>query len=121
MRVQTMSDFINQQMNQRQIKTVREFARFVDLNHETVNQLLDYKKGATKYPAVGTIVKLAEATNTDPCALLLLVLPEDLNITTPNREDLLLAEQIKRLPTDVRGVVDSFLVSLVQHGGNEQR
>jgi plasmid maintenance system antidote protein VapI len=118
--VRTMGEFINQQMNQRQMKTVREFARFADLNHQTVNELIEFNKEKTKYPSVATIVKLAAATNTDPCALLLLVLPEDLRVTTPSREDILLAEQIKRLPHDVRGVVDSFLVSLIQKSGDEQ-
>lgn len=118
--MENMGEFITQQMRQRQITTVREFARFVDLNHQTVNELLEYRKGETKYPAVKTIVKLAEATNTDPCALLLLVLPEDLDVTRPSSEDLLLAHQIKQLPRNVKSVVDSFLVSLIQRGGNEQ-
>lgn len=118
MAVENMGDFINEQMRQRQIGTVREFARFVDLNHQTVNELLVYRKGA-KYPNVKTIVKLASATNTDPCALLLLVLPEDLDVTAPSSEDLFLAEKIKQLPRNVRSVVDTFLVSLIQRGGNE--
>lgn len=117
--MRTMGDFINQQMDQRQIKTVREFARFANLNHQTVNELLDFSKEKSKYPSVATIVKLAAATNTDPCALLLLVLPEDFHVTTPSRDDILLAEQIKRLPPNVRGLVDSFLVSLIQKGGDE--
>lgn len=110
--INSLSDFVKLEMKRRDISSAREFARFVGISYELVNQML--KGSGAKYPKIETLLKLAEATGTDVVSLFLLVLPD--NARRANPEDLILSQRIQQLSPEFRKMIDVFVHSSTLQG-----
>lgn len=103
-----LGDFLLSEINRRNM-SIREFARFVGVNHQTMAKFLDYGDKDVGYPSVEFLIKLMKATGIDGASLLALIDP-DLPQTSP--ETLILAERIAQLPDDKRKLVDALVIGL---------
>jgi transcriptional regulator with XRE-family HTH domain len=101
--------FIEAEMKNRKLESLRRFAEFVGVSHQTMNRLM--KPTDPEMPSRRTLVKIAEATNIDIRYIVGLVEPEGLRgIAT---EAGALADKIGRLPKRdqdaIRAMVDAML------------
>jgi predicted transcriptional regulator len=116
-RVTTLAEWLLEEIQRRQM-SVREFGRFADIPHSTLNKLLnwDTTPSGDVYPALSTLVKLSNATGTDICTLVALVAPE---YTISDADALVLANRIRNLPPDGRAVVEEWLIGRLLKRGNK--
>jgi transcriptional regulator with XRE-family HTH domain len=115
MTIKTLGDFVLREIQNRQMSQ-REFARFVGVNHQTINKLLDYGEKEDTYPALDSLVKLAKATNTDICTLIALITPDV--VSQPDPEAEMIAERISKLPPNKRDAIDALILGMAL-GGNQ--
>jgi transcriptional regulator with XRE-family HTH domain len=110
MQLETLGDFIASEMRLRGM-SMRRFATFTGLNHQTVNQILHAPQDADEpdYPSIKTLIKLAEATHTPVSALLLLVVPASVRFRQLTPEAAILAQRIMELPEPVKAAIDALV------------
>lgn len=101
-----LAKFIQEEMHKRDM-SMNQFAALVGVSHTTISRLL--RPGSTIMPDLDFLAKLGEATHTDICTLVALVMPEATHV---DAEAQMLAERISRLPPDKREIVDTFLAGV---------
>jgi transcriptional regulator with XRE-family HTH domain len=110
MSIRNLGEFVLKEMQQRSM-SAREFARFTGLNHQTVNDFLnsmtDNKE--REFPSLKTLLRLAQATNTDICALIWLMLPNPESIDKVSAEDIILSQRISQLPPEMKKLVEAMI------------
>lgn len=105
-----LGDFLLEQIQRRDM-SAREFARFIGVNHQTINKFLDYGKKDVGYPSVDFIIRLAKATKTDAGTLMNLIEP---TLSTFDAKTRLIAEQLAELSEHERKMVDAFIYSITR-------
>lgn len=90
--------------------SVREFARFCgDLSHGTIFRYASGEK-QKEYPPLDTIFRIARATVTDPCEIIMMIMPDDLRSSIA-AEDRTLSLRISLLNDDWKQKIDVILAS----------
>jgi transcriptional regulator with XRE-family HTH domain len=108
MATNTFKDFLAAEIKKRDMST-REFARYVGVAHGTIGRFINHPPEVTGKPSVEFIEKLARATNTDPCLLLALVIPNTARHTAASPDALILSQRIEQLPEHLREAIDAIL------------
>ncbi|MBX3062397.1 MAG: helix-turn-helix transcriptional regulator [Anaerolineae bacterium] len=113
MTAKTLLEFLRSQMDQRHM-SAREFAHFLGVSHTTINRLIADDGDPTTAPSVEFLRKLAYATNTDICYLMLLIDPQLPNALPISADALDLSRRIAQLPAETRQVIDQLLIGLAR-------
>lgn len=110
MRDMNLRDFVQAEMNNRHM-SAREFARFVGVTHGTINNVLSFSD--EHEPSLKFLIKLAQATNVDVCALIHLIYPD--TERTVSGYSSLLANRIAELPPQTIEFIERMImVSLAE-------
>lgn len=108
MDIQTLTDFLNDQMIQRQM-SARQFAEFVGVNHALINKFRNnVPSEEVGYPAMHTLKKISDATGVSLLSLISLTFPDVKNIGG-SIEARVLAEQFSQLAPDDQAVARGFI------------
>lgn len=102
----TLAEWLLEEIDARHM-SIREFARFCNIGNQTLNNILDPRKDEEIYPSIATLIRLAQATNTDLCTLVAFIAP-DATRTSPRAR--LMAERIDRLSPEKQEIVDRYLL-----------
>jgi len=102
----TLAEFIESEIKKRDM-SIREFSRMAGLSHSTVSQYLN--EPDSRKVSIEFLVKISVATNTDLSSIVAMVYPE---LTSIDPESRIMAEQIRKLPQDKRGMLGSLLVGI---------
>lgn len=97
-----LSEFVWQEIVNRRISQ-REFADLLGVSHTTIGRIV---RGEVTDPTLGFLVKLANVTHTDICALIAIIHPEAFQSGAESR---ILADRINRLPADQRKLIELVL------------
>lgn len=101
--------FIEAEMKNRKLDSLRRFAEFVGISHQTMNRLM--RPTNPEMPSRRTLAKIAEATNVDIRFIVGLVEPDSIRGIATEAD--VLADKISRLPKRdqdaIRAMVDSML------------
>lgn len=89
--------------------SARKFAEFLGINHEVVNKFIDLEKSSHGLPSTQTIVRIAKATNTDPGALLNLIVSDTAGFNFLDADALVLSQQIRNLPDNIRAAISILI------------
>lgn len=104
----TLSEFILQDMADRGMESLREYAEFIGITHPTLSK---YVSNPHKTIQWEFLVKLSRATKTDIGILARYAAPDVAFETLPDTN--IIAERINRLPTEFRktilDMVDAYL------------
>jgi transcriptional regulator with XRE-family HTH domain len=104
----TLGEFLQAELERRDM-SIREFARFVGVNHQTIAKFLDYGSKEVGYPSADFLLKLMKATGLDGAAMMALLDP---TVAPLDPQTLILAERIAQLPPDKRRLIDALLLGL---------
>lgn len=112
----TLRSFVQDQLQQRQM-SARKFAEFVGTSPTTINKVLSFDD--TTEHTIEFLAKLATATNTDLCTLVLLVAP-----SAPRQGEYSLfvrhiANRISKLDDRWQEFFDAVLVAIAGQGSKE--
>jgi transcriptional regulator with XRE-family HTH domain len=120
MKIDTLGDFLLSEINRRDM-SIREFARFIGVNHQTVNKFMDYGTKDVGQPSVEFLIKLARGTNTHIGYIMSLIEPEVAMLPEDEMDErtLLLAQKYNRLSDSKRELVERF-VQLLDEATSEQ-
>lgn len=99
--------FIEQQLRERSM-SAREFARFVGVSSSTISRAMAHDN--TSEPSLTFLSKLANATNTDLCTLVELIVPNSRGNINP--QIIRIAERIDKLPVSAQELLDSVIFGL---------
>ena len=112
----TLRQFLQHEMRSRGM-SARQFAEFVGVANTTITRAM-YDDEEAPMPGLEFLAKLANATGTDLCTLVALIMPEAVRSVSP--EESLLASRISRLPRDQQEIVDSFILGALLKQSDEK-
>jgi hypothetical protein len=75
--------------------------------NDFLNSMTDNKE--REFPSLKTLLRLAQATNTDICALIWLMLPNPESIDKVSAEDIILSQRISQLPPEMKKLVEAMI------------
>lgn len=107
-RVKALAAFIRAEMDRREMSQ-RQFAELCGVSSATLN---GYLKGKGIDPTLGTLKKLAKATNVDLVTLIDLAFPGELHLSFPS-DVLLLARELTELRESHKAVYN-FIVTFLR-------
>jgi hypothetical protein len=111
----TFGEFLWSEIRKRSM-SAREFADFVGVTHTVINKFLNYGTSETYsgrpigYPSVEFLTKLALATHTDICYLMLLVEPSLPHTGQLSPDAMITSQRIEQLPDQVREIIDDIII-----------
>jgi transcriptional regulator with XRE-family HTH domain len=118
MKTVTLGEFLLKEINRRDM-SIREFARFVNVNHQTINKFLDYGTKDVGNPSVEFLIKLARATNTHIGYIMSLIEPDVAALPEDefDAHTLLYARKYQSLSLKERQLVERFTELLQEAAG----
>lgn len=115
--ITTLSEFINHQMKTRD-KSVRAFADLVKVSPDTISRFADQSGKDVGKPSPEFLLKLAEATDTNPLTIFMLGYPELKQAfekaTGINASTLMRSQRIENLPDHLREAIDTIIFERIQ-------
>lgn len=109
--------FLRDEMARRDFESQRSFARWLGMAPATVWQVMD----GGREPGLDFLVATSKATGVNIRSLIDLAYPGAISDSDLSADALVLAEQIERLPDDVRKVVRAIIRGSVERNAGEQR
>ena len=104
----SLKQFVKDEMELRGMKSAREFARFVDVAHVTINRILDERNEQPYEPTLDILIRIARATGKDISSIIYMLYPDlKSNVVSPSAN--LLAQQIEQLPEDEQRIIRQFM------------
>lgn len=105
--LQKLRSFILTEIRKRDM-SVRQFSEFVGVAHSTVNRILDENDQST--PTLESLLKIADATNTDLYALLGLTFPDIVQRTALSPDARIIAQRVEQAPEHIREAIRALLL-----------